>query len=695
MRHALRVLALVTLTAAAVARPAEALEFPGPAPGQAAARRDGNCLVLENNVISATWNVGPAGLQLTEVVDRMSDGTVRAGLGRTLVATVGDDGSVQVAALLPAGKATLKRVEPVADSVRRAGRSAGWKASVPLVSADGRLHAEWHATLRDGSNYVRQGLTVRAGAEDVLFKELQLLVLAAGDPSVCGEVDGSPVVADTLFFACEHPMADNRVEKVRDDIRGFDRPAGDGRLETALVVCAAPCFGPLRRGESWTRTAVIGVVPRGQLRRGYLYYLERERARPYGLFLHYNSWWDIAWGDRMMNEKQCLDVIEIFGRELVEKRGVRMDSFVFDDGWDDAETLWGFHDGFPEGFAPLQSAAAKYDSHVGTWLSPWGGYGRRKAQRLEYGRREGFETNARGFSLAGEKYYARFRDICAEMIAAYGVNYFKFDGIGQGGGLRGVGPEFAPDVEGLLRLTGELRRLRPDVYLSITTGTWPSPYWLWYGDSVWRNGHDWGSHGAGSVRQQWITYRDMITYRMIVRRAPLYPINSLMTVAVCYGQLGTATKMSDDVDDLVDEIRMAFGCGTQLLELYVTPQMMKPKAWDVLAEAATWSRRNADVLVDVHWIGGDPGEGQPYGYASWSPRKGILVLRNPSGKAAEMTVDLAGAFELPREAPRTYRLATRWPTAERVPELTLTADEPHVFELAPFEVLMLEAMPAE
>jgi hypothetical protein len=57
-------------------------------------------------------------------------------------------------------------------------------------------------------------------------------------------------------------------------------------------------------------------------------------VRPYGLFLHYDSWWDIAWADRKMNEPLCLDVIETFGRELIKKRQTYFDSFCFDDGWD-------------------------------------------------------------------------------------------------------------------------------------------------------------------------------------------------------------------------------------------------------------------------------------------------------------------------------------------------------------------------
>jgi len=670
-------LALVTLAVPTVLSPARALEFPGPAPGEAKARLEAGRLVLENDVLSATWTFGPGGFRLAEVVDRTSQDAGRAGPGEAFVVTLADGQSLGASQLEPAGKVTLGRLKPGADSTGASGDVGGWIARVPLVCREGRFRVDWQATIRDRENYLRQQLVLRAETQkDAAVEEVAIVSLEARGAEVSGVVEGSPVVAGTLFFACEHPMADNRVEEGR-------------------VVCASRLARPLGAGDAWTRTAVMGVVPEGQLRRGYLYYLERERARPYGLFLHYNSWWDIAWADRLMSETQCLDVIETFGRELIEKRGVKMDSFVFDDGWDDPKTLWGFHSEFPRGFTPLKEAAAKYDSAVGTWFSPWGGYGQRKAQRMEYGKTQGFETNARGFSLAGPKYYARYRQICAEMIEKYGANYFKFDGIARGINSPGAGDEFAPDIEALLRLCGELRELRPDVYLSITTGTWPSPYWLWYGDSVWRNGHDWNVHGAGSARQQWITYRDMITYRMIVQRAPLYPINSLMTVTVCYGQLGTATKMTDDVDDLADEIRMAFGSGTQLLELYLTPQKMKPEAWDALAECAKWARENADVLVDVHWVGGDPGEGQPYGYASWSPRKGILVLRNPGEAAAQMKLDLASALELPADAPSTYSVTSRWPTAERVPQFTLAAGQGHTFELAPFEVLVLEGVPVK
>ena len=110
-----------------------------------------------------------------------------------------------------------------------------------------------------------------------------------------------------------------------------------------------------------------------------------------------------------MTEAECLAVIETFGRELTEKRGVRLQCFLWDDGWDDPTTLWQVDkQNFPRGFAPLVEAAKKYHSRLGVWMSPWGGYGDTKTKRVEQGRKQGFETVGPNFSMAGPNYYRRF-----------------------------------------------------------------------------------------------------------------------------------------------------------------------------------------------------------------------------------------------------------------------------------------------
>lgn len=652
---------------------ASAVEFPGPSPGEARATLDGTRLVMENDVLGATFEVTPSGVVLVEFADKIAKTTLSGKKAPLLAPASKDAKPNRPTSLRASGKATIERLSPNARAVRAADRCAGWRATVPIVLGDSAAQVQWQITLRDQSNAVRQEVVVKAERQPFAPQVLTLAHLKAAGTKACGEVDGSPVVCGNIFAACEHPMATNE--------------AVNGQ-----VVCSVGTFRRLQSGDSCTRSCVLGVAPAGQLRRGFLYYLERERPRPYQPFLHYNSWYDIAWGDRKMNEGQCLAVIDLFGRELIQKRGVKLDSLVFDDGWDDNRSLWRFHPGFPRGFTPLRETAVRYSTAVGVWLSPWGGYGPAKEERMRYGRTQGFETNPNGFSLAGAKYYGRFREVCAEMVQKYGVNYFKYDGIAQGLMKKGAGSQYAADVDGLLRLIGDLRGLRPDLFVNVTTGTWPSPFWLLWGDSVWRNGNDMGFHGAGSKRQQWITYRDMYTYRGVVRRGPLYPISSLMTQGICHARLGSA-NLPPDLKDMADEIYSFFGTGTQLQELYITPQLLTAPMWDLLAQGAAWSRKNADVLADVHWIGGDPGEGQVYGYAAWSPRLGILTLRNPGEATASFALEIGQAFELPPSAPKEYRLTRLW-TGEQSKPITVRAGKVETVSLKPFEVAVLEATPA-
>jgi len=245
----------------------------------------------------------------------------------------------------------------------------------------------------------------------------------------------------------------------------------------------------------------------------------------------------------------------------------------------------------------------------------------------------------------------------------------------------------------MLRLTRALRALKPDLFISITTGTWPSPYWLWYGDSTWRGDGDMGFAGPGSKREQWMTYRDGTTYKNIVSQAPLYPLNSLMNQGIAQARHGSASELGNSREEMRKEIRSFFGCGTCLQELYITPGMLSPENWDDLAEAARWSKANAETLVDTHWIGGDPLQGQVYGWAAWSKKKGIVTLRNPAPQAAVFALDVGKAFELPPDAPARYQLISPWKEDAGREPLSAQAGRELNIPLEPFAVLIYEAQP--
>jgi len=204
-----------------------------------------------------------------------------------------------------------------------------------------------------------------------------------------------------------------------------------------------------------------------------------------------------------------------------------------------------------------------------------------------------------------------------------------------------------------------------------------------------------GFTGPGSKREQWITYRDRETYSNVVRPAPLYPLNSLMTQGFAHARYGTALEVGSDAAEIRRELRSFFASGTCLQELYVTPEKMSPTNWDDLAECAKWAQANADVLVDTHWVGGDPGNGDVYGWASWSPRKAILALRNPSQTPRSIDIDIGKAFELPADAPRSFKLKSPWKNEIGRPAIELQAGRQHTFTLAPFDVVVLDASAGE
>ncbi|MHB9036395.1 MAG: alpha-amylase family protein [Armatimonadota bacterium] len=650
--------------------PLSALDFPGPEPGKASGTLSNRRLILQNRLMAVTWTIGDGRLNLEAVKNKLNVTAIHPDAAEVFQLVLGDGTLLRASDLRIVGGPVLKRLEPRKNGANLACRYAGKQCDVKLASVDGNLEVDWRAILRDGSNYLRQELTFKAKKNEIPLKEIVLMDFAQPGGRTVGDVPGSPMVVGGFFFAYEHPLSSNTAEN-------------------GLLRCSLMRNCSLRPGDSLVQSSVSGTFVDGNLRRCFLYYLERERAHPYRPFLHYNSWYDISRPNSLghqMNEQECLSRIDSFGRELVVSRGVKFDSIVLDSGWDDFHNLWRVNkENFPRGFEPLRDRTSVYKTHLGLWISPWGGYDAEKVERLNYGKEQGFETNNRGFSLAGPKYYSRFREVPVEAVKHSGVNYFKFDGIGAGN---------LEETESLMRLIAELRREAPELFINTTTGTWPSPYWLWHGDSIWRGGDDMGQIGEGNNREKWLSYRDAQAYANIVRAGPLYPLNSLMYHGIINAECSMFPLPCSGVD-FVHEIRSYFGSGTGIQELYITPSRMSSESWDVLAEAARWSRGNADVLVDTHWIGGDPGKGEVYGWAAWSKRKGTLTLRCPGDQSQKIALDIGKAFELPVGAPTKYVLKSPWKKDAGTTPVVLTAGKPHTFRLQPFEVCTFDAYPRE
>lgn len=641
-------------------------------PGKAIAFSNNGALILKNNYISAKWRSDKEMITINEFVVRHNE---RISLkGSPLFELELKDGvAINSADFKLSTSPKIVHIKGNPGALRLSEKEDGVEISAGFLNIKYGISVKWEAILKDNSNYIRQVFDFHGLTDSLKIGRLKLIKFPAEtgiEPS--GVVDGSPMVSGNFFFAFESPISKSEIK--------------DGWINSYIE--------REKPAPDLTASTVWGAAPKGQLRRGFLSYLEKERAVPYRQMLHYNSWYDLSWADRKLTEAGCLDRIQTFSDSLTIKRHVNLNAFLFDDGWDDNQTLWQISKkDFPAGFENMKALAARHNASLGVWMSPWGGYDQAKEQRLEYGRKQNppFETNSHGFSLSGPVYSSRFKEVAANFVTKYGISMFKFDGVGVGDHSAGSTLEYQTDMESLLNMVSNLRTVKPDLYFSLTVGTWPSPFWLKYGDVIWRNGWDTGTEGQGDARQQWINYRDAEVYKNIIQRAPLYPISSLMYHGICIADNGPPAKFDMNDKDISDEIWSFFGSGTSLQELYINPHKLNATNWDCLASAITWSRENADIMPDTHWVGGDPSKGNIYGFAAWSPKKAILTLRNPSDKIQIFRIDARKVFELPLNI--KYRYLFYNAKAEVKEAKMPLFKEDACIELKPFEVMVLNARP--
>ncbi len=461
----------------------------------------------------------------------------------------------------------------------------------------------------------------------------------------------------------------------------------------------------LAPGHSWQVTGVVGLLEPEQERRSFLGYIERERAMPYRTFVHYNDWYEIGirvhdYQDpkKRTNEGMWLELLDIWYDELYTKRNTQLDGFILDDGWDDFNSLWDFHCGFPNGFTKLAEKAALQGAGLGTWLGPVGGYSTSKMLRLANWNSEHPDNQIENFQLSNSKYFNAFVGRCRQMIEDYGMRYFKFDGISTK--FHAKGPGNIEDAEGILSVIGALREAKPDIFINTTVGTWASPFWFMHADSIWRQENDFDQVGtAGDERDRWITYRDRLLYEVFVQGAPLCPINSLMTHGIMITKNGPPHVMSKDPENCRKEIRMAFGYGSALQEIYADNDLLSQQGgvlWDELAACIAWVRRNADVLPDVHWVGGNPWDGKDgniYGFAAWNKTKATLTLRNSSDKKKVMRTTLRWLLDIPSSVTGSITFRNSFDDQRDLPCLTgkeVSIDTPLTITMEPQEVIVLE-----
>lgn len=633
--------------------------------GDATAWKDNNVYTLGNKVLQASFlNTEKAIYFLGSKAMNLVAGT------EPFYVSFGSGVSV-AASQMTLGKVELVDLAAEPNAIRGVKHYAGkaLQANYTYSYNGQQISIVWRAVLRSGSHYLRTEMEL-TGVDNVdMFSIIPMSykvdTKAAGSkPSTIGNTRGKVILNDKIFAGLETPTAFNTVE----DVANTDYSVIQGMWSRHTT---------LKKGETWKVSAVVGLIAQDgkqsskniretQKRRSFLAYSERERAVPWRANPCYISWYELnidrnnaAPGREYTNMTAdgVLDVVAHWKSSLWDRYNVAPKNFVIDDGWDNYGT-WTFHSGFPREMRDIAAQAAEMGASVGAWLGPVGGYGKSGDYRRNYWKNNG------GMQLSNPAYYDTFLAAATNLVKNQhdengqgSFGFFKFDGISAQG--TAVGPDPGDtgneNAEGIIRMEQYIREnLKEDIFFNTTVGTWASPFWYKITDATWRQDADWKKIGTNpNDREAWITYRDMQVYNIYVTDSPLCPINTLMTHGFILTEHGDVSK-NMNYENALNELRCAFACGSGMVELYNDYKLMDKinngKLWSDLADLIKWQKDNADVLMDAHWVGGNPWNGyrhEIYGWAAWNGKKSTLTLRNGDVAAKSITLTLREALEIP------------------------------------------------
>jgi hypothetical protein len=296
-----------------------------------------------------------------------------------------------------------------------------------------------------------------------------------------------------------------------------------------------------------------------------------------------------------------------------------------------------------------------------------------------------------GVSLADPRYREQTKAALRKLVRENKLAHIKYDGFlaeedrPHHGLLPGI-DSVEPLAEYSLELLRASKQENPDLVTEPTyMNSWVnyiSPWILMYSDTIFANGGGDlppGMTPAPDYREAATTAREWYIFSSLNEVwAPQNAVHYFDIVHV------------DAKEGFPNHAAMAFGRGRFFVPTYVNPKVMNADDWRIYAGMLKWARANAEILRHTLVIPSDVAAGEPYIYAHWDGKRGILAVRNPSNESKTFTVDLARAGA-PRELAGAICYA-QYPCRTGIAE-GLTGASTFSLSLDPWELVFLEIVP--
>jgi hypothetical protein len=465
----------------------------------------------------------------------------------------------------------------------------------------------------------------------------------------------------------------------------------------------------LAAGDSFhCMETVYGVAPTGEARRAFLAHVTsrmrrtvRGHDRPYAIFEPFGARPNGSFDE---TEEFVLDSI---GKLAAGQRqtGLQFDLYSVD--------FWVDHEGtlkecdperFPNGLERIKEELGKLGVAPGLWIdSSWGAWsigGNPAVQaclNLDPDRPDSVKQvpwGRKSFCRATEPVRSMYVDAFRHHIRENGARLLKFDNLATAcvnpahthlPGIYSTEPIIDAVIEFLHALDAEC----PDVFLMLYWG-YRSPWWLLHGDTLFDSGL--GIEAASPSTLPAPHARDSVTHKLdqaqwYASDVPALGKDSLGVWLSDWWWNSSIGKERWHEGFVMDLCR-----GSLLAQPWSDTAWLSPPERQQMADFIALLRARPDCFRNPRFVVGNPQRDEPYGYCCTDGDRAMIALHNVSWQDAVVTLRLNPDWGLP--AGQVWDLYRWYPDPARLVGPGEAVGETAVISLRPFQVVLLEAVPA-
>lgn len=255
------------------------MPYPGNDPGKANVKAlqllQHEQIVMSNNTIRLEIANDGKNIWVQSFKDQATGGEVIFFNAPLFELTFADNNYVSSKDFQLTASPVIEDIDENPGSVIYGGKLPGKKYSVNFIHNELGLDVHWEAHLRDGSNYIRQFFTFRS-EDTAKISKMTLIKLTLGikefetgaSMGIPGISEMVPIVYNNMFFAIEDSLSKTEINPC------------DCHSETYDFSHTLTVERTISKQAGYTVSSVWGITPADNLHDGFLYYVDREWAKP-------------------------------------------------------------------------------------------------------------------------------------------------------------------------------------------------------------------------------------------------------------------------------------------------------------------------------------------------------------------------------------------------------------------------------